>query len=196
MIRSILVALFIALCLVSPASAHKLKVFAAVEGDTVSGYAFFIGGGRAQDTDWTVKNAAGEVIGTGKTNTEGEFGFTVPQSVSSDITITVNTQEGHIASKTLAVTRFSAVTDSAAADVPAAAEAATDSPAAAVAAEPSLFERQMQALVETAVQRQVEPLLERIEEMDSRLRYTDILSGLFLIAGLAGIGLWAFGRRK
>ena len=50
-------------------------------------------------------------------------------------------------------------------------------------------------LVEAAVQRQVEPLLERIEAMDSRLRYTDMMSGLFLIAGLAGMVLWALGRK-
>ena len=38
-------------------------------------------------------------------------------------------------------------------------------------------------------------LLERIEAMDSRLRYTDMMSGLFLIAGLAGMVLWALGRK-
>ena len=54
---------------------------------------------------------------------------------------------------------------------------------------------QLAALVESAVQRQVEPLLERIEQMDNRLRFTDIMSGIFLIIGLAGIGLWARGRK-
>jgi nickel transport protein len=51
-------------------------------------------------------------------------------------------------------------------------------------------------LVEAAVQRQVAPLLERIEMMDDRLRFTDVMSGIFLIIGLAGIGLWARGRRR
>ena len=50
------------------------------------------------------------------------------------------------------------------------------------------------ALIEAAVQHQVAPLLERIEAMDDRLRLTDVMSGIFLIVGLAGIGLWARSR--
>ncbi|WP_246161855.1 hypothetical protein [Segnochrobactrum spirostomi] len=50
--------------------------------------------------------------------------------------------------------------------------------------------------MDAAVQRQIEPLMEQIEAMDSRLRFTDVISGLFLILGLAGMGLWANGRRK
>jgi nickel transport protein len=50
--------------------------------------------------------------------------------------------------------------------------------------------------MELAVERAVAPLMAQIEEMDARMRLTDILSGLFLIAGLAGMALWATGRRK
>jgi nickel transport protein len=32
--------------------------------------------------------------------------------------------------------------------------------------------------------------------MDDRLRFTDVMSGIFLIVGLAGIALWARGRRR
>jgi nickel transport protein len=39
-------------------------------------------------------------------------------------------------------------------------------------------------------------VLARIEEMDARLRFADVLSGLFFILGLAGMALWALGRRR
>ncbi|MDJ0933290.1 MAG: cobalt transporter CbiM [Breoghania sp.] len=71
MIRSVLLSLAMALALAfglaGPAAAHKLKVFATVEGDAMTGYAFFIGGGRAMGTPWVAKDAAGKVIASGKT---------------------------------------------------------------------------------------------------------------------------------
>jgi len=197
MMRPFLLALALLCGLTGPAAAHKLKVFAAVEGDAVTGYAFFIGGGRARGTPWVAKDAAGAVIATGETDADGVYRFVPPQPVASGITITVDTREGHIASAFLAASRFggAATVDPAA---PAAQASVRDTGASATEAEsatPPLADERIAALVEVAVQRQVEPLLERIEEMDSRLRFTDILSGLFLIAGLAGIGLWARGRR-
>ncbi|WP_346914154.1 cobalamin biosynthesis protein CbiL [uncultured Roseibium sp.] len=195
MIRFLLLSFLLIPALAAPAEAHKLKVFAAVEGDTVAGYAFFIGGGRAMGTPWTAKDVEGTVIAEGKTDDEGRYRFAPKQPVSSDIIVTVNTQEGHIASAVIPPSRFGG---NAAAGTAAAAPTA----ASAVPADSSshgtsqpVSDQRIAALVESAVQRQVEPLLERIEQMDDRLRFTDILSGIFLIIGLAGIGLWARSRK-
>lgn len=197
MLRRFLSLLLISLLLVTPAAAHKLKVFAAVEGDQISGYAFFIGGGRAMETPWVAKQADGTVIAKGNTDSEGRYSLTAPQPVTSDITVTVNTEEGHIAKTVLAASRFGVAENAALAvevaqtDPAASPPAVKTAPAASSTASPLAA-----ALVEAAVQRQVEPLLERIEQMDDRLRYSDILSGIFLIIGLAGIGLWARGLKK
>ena len=191
MIRALFSALLLALVLTQPAAAHKLKLFATVEGNTIAGYAFFVGGGRAQGTHWVAKNANGDELATGETGSQGEFSFIVPLPLASDVTVSVDTREGHIATRTLAAARFGDEPDLSAETGSAANAAQPGEPASA-----ALSNAQVATLVETAVQRQVEPLLERIEEMDSRLRFTDILSGIFLIVGLAGIGLWARGRRK
>ncbi|MFK8252781.1 cobalamin biosynthesis protein CbiL [Ancylobacter terrae] len=185
--RLALAALF-ALALGGTAEAHKLKVFAAVTDGNVGGYAFFIGGGRAQGASWVAKDAAGTVIAAGTTDTEGRFSFRPPARPASDITVTVDTHEAHIASATLEAARFGAV----------AAAPSSPPPDAAPASAPAapLSGADTAALVEAAVQRQVEPLLERIEAMDSRLRMVDILSGLFFIFGLAGMGLWLRARRS
>lgn len=174
--------LVLALCFAVPAQAHKLKVFATVEGTSVAGYAFFIGGGRPHGTPWTARDAGGE-IANGATDAEGRFAFTLPPTgAAGDVTVTVDTREGHIASATLSAGRFGG---SPAPATAMAAQAVAPAPTADVA-----------AAVEAAVQRQVEPLLERIEELDARLRLTDIVSGIFLILGLAGMALWARGRRR
>ncbi|WP_454915911.1 cobalamin biosynthesis protein CbiL [Xanthobacter sediminis] len=179
-------ALILALTAASPVAAHKLKVFAAVEGHTVRGYAFFIGGGRPEGSAWTAKDAAGGRIGEGTTDAEGRFAFDLPTTVSTDVTITVDTHEAHIASTTLAAARFTNVL----------AEQPVVPAAAPRSGTPAPDDARLAALVSAAVQREVEPLLERLEAMDSRVRLTDVLSGIFLIIGLVGIGLWVRGRHR
>lgn len=183
-------AFLVLLAVASPAAAHKLKVFATVEGRSVHGYAFFIGGGRPEGSAWVAKNIAGQPIAEGTTDGEGRFAFALPASLATDLTITVDTHEAHIASTALAASRFTEV----------APEAPASSPATATPIMPERAdapdEKQLAALVSAAVQKEVEPLLERLEMMDSRLRFTDILSGVFLIIGLVGIGLWVRGRRR
>lgn len=176
-----------ALLVAGPAEAHKLKVFAAVEGNAVSGFAFFVGGGRPEGSAWTAKDAAGKQIATGSTDSEGRFAFSLPATIASAVTITVDTHEAHIASATIAADRLGPV--AAASSV-----AAQQQPGPAAA--PATPDAAVAALVNAAVQKQVEPLLERIEQMDSRLRFVDMLSGVFLIIGLVGIALWARARRR
>ena len=184
--RPILV--FVALLALSlPAEAHKLKVFAAVDGLSVHGYAFFIGGGRPEGSAWTARNAAGATIASGTTDAEGRFAFQLPASPAGAVTVTVDTYEAHIASATLSARTLGA------------ADAGTSPPAQPVATQPSAGatdDARLAALVAAAVERGTEPLQERIEMMDSRLRFADILSGVFLIIGLVGIGLWARGKRR
>ena len=173
-----------------PAMAHKLKVFAAAEGRTVSGYAFFVGGSRPQGAAWTATNAAGGRLADGRTDDEGRFSFDIPADDLSDVTIAVDTGDAHVASVVLPAGRLGRPPPHLASETgaAAAAEGAVDDPQASP--------EQIASMVETALQRQIEPLLERIEQMDSRLRFTDVLSGIFFIVGLAGIGLWARTRRS
>ena len=178
----LLLALTGAGALPSTAYAHKLKVFAAVEEGQVRGYAFFIGGGRAQGAQWQAV-AEGTTLASGDTDADGGFSFPAPAPPVTTV-VTVDTKEGHIASAELSAARFGG------APSPTAGSAA---PPAARAGAAGQTEAQ---LVEQSVQRQIAPLLERIEQMDSRLRLTDIVSGVCLILGLGGVALWARGRRR
>jgi nickel transport protein len=169
----------------SPALAHKLKVFATVENDQVHGYAFFIGGGRAANANWQA-SVDGTGVASGQTDTEGGFAFPAPAQ-AADTTVTVDTGEGHVAFANLPASRFGGLPGEAVAVEAAAVPSPnSDKPGATVEA----------GLIEAAVQRQIAPLMERIEQMDSRLRLTDIVSGICLILGLGGIALWAVGRRR
>ena len=166
--RLLLLAPLLALCLAGPALAHKLRVYATHDGSEISGRAFFIGGGGARGVDWVARDSGGVTVATGQTDDNGGFRFALP-TAAAGLTVSVNTGDGHMASATLGGV----------AEAPA--------PAAAAASDT--------AAIEAAVARQVAPLLARIEEMDARLRFTDALSGVFFILGLAGMALWARGRR-
>lgn len=168
--------LAVALLVATPAHAHKLKVFATKDGQAVSGYAFFVGGGRPEGSAWTARDAQGRLLAEGTTDPEGRFAFVLPGG-AGPVTVTVDAHDAHVASTTLAT-----------ATIGAAVPAPPPGPAAP-------GDDRLAALVEAAVARQVAPLLERIEEMDARLRYVDMLSGIFLIGGLAGLLMWARGRR-
>lgn len=188
MIRLLLSAILL-LGAAAPAHAHKLKVFATVEDNAIVGYAFFVGGGRAQGTDWTATNGEGAELARGKTGPDGDYRIELPEAVSSAVTVTIDTREGHIASKTLPAERFGLI----AADTTPTVSAAPANAETPVRSAPS--DEVLAAMIAAAVQRQIEPLQQQITEMDSRLRYTDIVSAICLILGLAGIGLYIRGRR-
>ena len=183
-------ALLLALLFASPAAAHTLRVFARIDGGTVSGYGFFVGGGRPHSAAWTA-TMADAPLAAGETDAEGRFTFPMPHPVTGDVRVVVDTREGHIASATLPAGRFGP-DGLAAPEAPVTNDAVEGGKSAPVS--PPAGE--IAAMVDAAVSRQVAPLLERIEAMDARRHFTDILSGLFLIMGLAGAGLWALGRRR
>lgn len=170
---------------IQPVFAHSLRLFAKVEGMTVSGYAFFIGGGRPDGVNWVAK-AGDTILASGKTDASGGYVFSVEPPVTKVLSITVDTGEGHIATTTLAPERFGQ-------GYPLPPTAAERTNIQSGKAENVGIPAEA---VEATVERQIAPLLERIEEMDSRMRFTDIMSGIFLIIGLAGTGLWAYGRKR
>jgi len=180
----LLLSLILLVALASPAAAHSLRLFARVVGTEVSGYGFFIGGGRPGGAVWSAE-MAGQAIAGGRTDAEGGYAFAAPAEVTGPITVTLDTGEGHVARTTLGPERFGAAS-------PAPAQAAPVPSPAAATADPAALTAQ----IEAATERAVAPLLERIEQMDARMRLTDLLSGLCLIAGLAGMALWARGRRR
>lgn len=198
MIGRCLAALGIIVLLATPAVAHSLRVFVTAEGQVVRGYGFFVGGGRPDGAQWRAE-AGGMTLATGMTDGNGAFGFVLPGPVAGDIIVTIDPGDGHAARATLAADRVGgtvsrpAPTDGGEAAASFAALPARILDADAIA---DAVAETVAATVDAAVARQVEPLLIRIEEMDARMRLTDLVSGGMAIFGLAGIALWVRGRGR
>ena len=96
-VAKVLILLFVAL-LMAPltarrASAHKVNVFAWVEGHTVFVEGYFSGGKKAQNSLVEVYNGAGEKLLEGRTNEKGEFSFKIPEK--TDLKIVLTASMGH-----------------------------------------------------------------------------------------------------
>ena len=85
-------ALFLVLCS-SPAWAHKVNLFAYVEGDKVYTESYFADGQKVIGGEIEVADASGVKLLTGKTDDKGLFAF--PLAKKQTLTITVNSGMGH-----------------------------------------------------------------------------------------------------
>jgi len=91
--------LLVWLLLAGPAMAHKLTVFAAVQGTKVTGEVYFRGGAPVRNATVAVLDPAGEKLGETTTDEEGKFTF-VPR-VGCDHRLVVKAGEGHAAEFTV-----------------------------------------------------------------------------------------------
>jgi len=182
------------------AHAHKLKLFATGEGQEISGYAYFPGGGRAQELTVEALAPDGSSIGQATTNAEGEF--TIAAKYRCDHTLVTQTVDGHKASFLVEAIELAedlpAFGAAPADDGPPAAEADSPSPAAAPAepSPPSVTDDQLLAAVDRAVNKQVGRLREQLEGYEERTRLRDILGGIGYIMGLGGIAFYFLGVRR
>jgi nickel transport protein len=151
-----------------PALAHKLKVFAAVEGGDIVGSAYFAGGGKAMEVEGQVIAGDGAIIARFRTDIQGEFRVAAPSGQA--LRIHVDAGDGHVAEATLGVDEIA------------------QAPANAAPANT--------ADIEAAVARQIIPLRKQIDAMEERARFSDIMGGLGTIFGLFGIAAWVQAHRK
>ncbi len=194
--RFLLLLIAATLCFATMAEAHRLNLFATVEGDTVHGYGFFVGGGRPSEAQLIIRNAQGVELFKGPAGEDGSFSFT--PAAPADLVLTLNAGDGHVAEAHIAANRFSQYGAQGAASSTKA-ETATNTPkGAALPASPSPEElsAMIDRSVDRAVSRQIAPLLEAYAEADGRARFSDIVSGIAVIIGLAGLFLWAKSRGR
>ncbi|MDB5508092.1 MAG: hypothetical protein JWL93_561 [Hyphomicrobiales bacterium] len=172
----------------APASAHRLRLFATVDEGALAGYAFFVGGGRAQGAEIVVTSSPGAEPTRLLTDQEGRFSWKPPAPATYHVV--VSTGDGHVSEATVERSRFGGDEPVAASTQPAV------SPTAPPRPDETALARLVEQKVDAAVARQLRPLLEAYGAAEARLRFNDIMGGIGMIVGLAGIALWGASRRR
>ena len=185
------------------AEAHRLVLFVRVEDGALQGYGFFAGGGRPGEATLTIRNAAGVELFRGPAAPDGSFSFR--PAVPADLNLVMDAGDGHVATAHVAARRLGSGTTLNAIDSAQAAQreqGAAKGDARAEKAETSLAvsSQDLAAMVDhsvdRAVSRQIAPLLEAYAQAESRVRFNEVVSGVAVIVGLAGLLLWGLSRRR
>lgn len=180
----------------APVAAHSLKLFVTVDGMVVSGHGFFVGGGRPQGVAVKIRDADGRDLYDGRTDANGAFAWTAPAPAA--YTVLLDTGDGHFTRAEVAADRFvgggPAPAPAAISSTPASTTPSAGRPVAVAAATVSAAE--IEAAVDRALARRLQPLVDAQERSESRLRFADIMGGIGMIVGLAGLGAWGMARRR
>ena len=178
----------------SDAGAHRVNIFAWVEGDTVLVECKYPDGTKVYEGVIRVLDSAGKELLNGKTNTKGEFSFKVPKQ--DDLTIVLEAGMGHradwpLSKQDLAPAGESAVSSAPAPKAEAPPPAAKESAPGAASPLPAGIDQ----AIEKALDKKLAPVLRMLAEMhEQKVRLTDVLGGIGYIIGLVGVA--AYFKRK
>jgi nickel transport protein len=175
----------------STVMAHKIKVFATVEGNIISGYAYLSGGARVKNAAVRMVAADDTLLQETVTDPDGSFQFQAKSPV--DHRIIVDAGSGHVADFTIKAAELAGL-----------APIGAISPATAIDNEPSSQSEQettlstatLQVVVDKAVARQLRPLREQLDAYQAEVRWRDVLGGIGYIIGIAGVAFYFLGRHQ
>lgn len=169
-----------------PALAHKVMIFAWVEGDTVFTESKFSGGKKVMNAQVLVFDKGGEQLLEGKTDNKGKFSFKVPKL--TDLRIVLNAAMGHKAEWTMPESEIRESCGDPGSKK-------TDEPSQAIAV--GLSKEEVKKLVEESLDRKLRPIIKMITESQSKgPSVTEIIGGIGYIFGLMGLVIYFRNRRK
>jgi nickel transport protein len=185
------------LMLSSSALAHKVNVFAWVEGDTVYTESKFSGGKMVKGGRITVLDADGTLLLEGVTDDEGAFSFKAPKI--SDLTIVMEAGTGHKNSWKITAAELGGGAAGPTEDIGAVSEESMPKPSGetAVSNVPGLSALEVEEIVARQLDEKLRPLNRMMAEFRDRgPTVSDIIGGFGYILGLVGLGAYIRFRKE
>jgi nickel transport protein len=192
-----LTAIFLALP--SPVFAHKVSLFAWVEGDMVYTQSKFFGGKKLKNAHVDVFDASGNRLIEAETNEIGEFSFRAP--VKAEMKIVVSAGMGHQAVWKLKASDFESISnDAPLTEAASSQETSRDRPPISHTEiqppPPGVTSDEIRVIVEKVLDKKLVPILKMLSESGDRTSMGDILGGIGYIIGLAGLAAYVSSRKK
>ncbi len=190
-----------------PALAHKVTIFAWVEGDTIYTQSKFRGGKKVKNCTVAVYDNKGNQLLEGKTDEKGEFSFKVPKK--SALKVVLKASMGHMAEWKIPAAQIAGVAEvSDSSTLHAAAGDNTEDtvrsihyantdPQVPAATTVGLTKQQVQDLIDESLDKKLKPIVSMVSEsLDHGPGLTEIIGGVGFIFGLVGVALYFSNRRK
>ncbi|MEJ2428504.1 MAG: hypothetical protein P8075_06235 [Deltaproteobacteria bacterium] len=177
------------LTLPSQVWAHKVNVFAWVEGDMVFVEGYYPGGKRAQNSLVEVYNSGGAKLLEGRTNHKGEFSFKIP--ATEDLRIVLTAGMGHKNDFTITAGDLGG------------SESSSPEPEAEVSENSAAFSStevdlgQLKVMIDQALDRRLEPVIRLIRTTRKEgPGVTEIIGGIGYIFGLFGLVMYFRSKKE
>lgn len=174
------------------AAAHKVMVFAWVEGETVHTESKFSGGKPVKEGEILVYDLDGNALLSGKTNEQGEFSFEIPKKTGMKIVIQAGM--GHRGEWLLPadeIAPHATKTETAVTQETPSGMSEAQTTASSVSLD------QIRDVVNHSLDRRLSPVLKMFaESQDKGPTFRDILGGIGYIFGLMGLAAYIQFRRK
>lgn len=201
-------AVIVLLCIiyvsVDSASAHRVNVFAWVEGDTIYVESKFAGGKKVKSGKIVVTDPRGNKLLSGLTNDQGEFSFKVPKR--TDLKIVLIAGQGHqaewiIRAAEMADLALKTASDTSAEKLKQSVQkkdvSITSVDTRTAAPDTAVNPKELEAIIETVLDRKLKPITRMLADIrQDAPSIGDIFAGIGYILGLVGIAAYVQSRKK
>lgn len=191
----------------SEALAHKVNVFAYIEGDSIIVEGYFSGKAKAQNSPVEVFDPNGKKLLEGRTDVKGIWSFSlkyIPTGVKS-LKIVLEAELGHKSEYTLNLTDSPVSSQKQSSEKPLVSDTLPVSVPSVVPAgvESGINQEALLQALSLMMDRKIEPLIKTMSNQERLLleqqagapKMTEIIGGIGWILGLAGIGAYFWGKR-
>jgi len=177
------------------AFAHKVNIFAYVEGGKIYTESYFSDGKKCIDSKIEVFDNQGNKLLEGLTDKEGMFSFEVPaeDAIDGDLKLVLTASMGHRAEYVIRADELG--------NVSGLVEEKIEEPISAVSPEVSSFDlKEIQSLIEDSLDEKLKPIMREMREIkrsqEDRISPTEIIGGIGYIIGIFGIVAYFLSRKK
>jgi nickel transport protein len=188
----------------APALAHKVTIFAWVEGDHIYTQSKFSGGKRIRGGDVIVFDPKGAQLLKGTTDENGMFSFKIPQK--TELKIVLEASMGHAAVWTIPAkeltgsnigSSISSIVKKNTVGADAGSKHIKEDGKVTELATVKLGREEIQEIIDTSLDRKLAPMIDMMAKAyDQGPRLTEIAGGIGYIFGLVGLALYFLNRRR
>jgi len=174
------------------AAAHRVTVFAWVEGESVHTESKFSGGKPVNGGEILVYDLAGNPLLSGKTDEQGEFSFKMPKKIGMKIVLQAGM--GHRGEWTIPLSEVAPHEPN---PEPAVSQKTSSTASEAREAASSVSLDQIRHVLDQSLDQRLNPVLKSLAETrDKGPTLRDVLGGIGYILGLMGLAAYIHFRRK